>query len=84
MAELKRDSTPLGDKFSLETVIQGLSEDLAALRSGKISVDDARVRAELAKQVFNGVRLVVSAQKYLSQQARLVSGVDNPSSLTGE
>jgi hypothetical protein len=43
------------------------------LRQGKISVEDARVRAELAKQVMNGLRLVINAQKYLEARARLVS-----------
>ena len=64
------DATPLGDRFDLETVINGLASDLEALRAGRISVADARARAEMAKQLMNGVRLVISGQKYLEERAR--------------
>lgn len=67
---MARDSgaAPLTERFSLDAVINGLAGDLAALRAGRISIEDARVRADLAKQIFNGVRLVVNAQKYLEMR----------------
>jgi hypothetical protein len=74
MAAIGRDpSSPLSERFSLDAVILGLAEDLASLRAGQISVEDARVRAELAKQLMNGVRLVINAQKFLERGARLVA-----------
>lgn len=63
-------ASPLAERFSLEDLINGMVADLAALRQGTISVEDARVRAEMTKQALNGVRLVVNAQKYLEQRAR--------------
>lgn len=69
-----REATPLTDQFSLDTVINGLASDLDALRNGKISVDDARVRAELGKQILNGVRLVIKGQQFLAQRALPVGG----------
>jgi len=70
---LKRDTTPLNDCFNLVRIVNSLASDLEELRAHKISVDDARARADLAKQIFNGVRLVVSAQKFISEQAKLIS-----------
>jgi hypothetical protein len=68
----RNDTSPLAERFSLDEVVNGLADDLRALRAGRISVEDARVRAELAKQIMNGVRLVINASKYLSEGARLV------------
>lgn len=72
VAESKSDTSPIADHFSIETVIAGISADLRSLRAGDISVEDARTRAELAKQFFNGVRLVISAQKFLATNAKLI------------
>jgi len=68
-ADPRSDASPLNERFSLDSVINGLAGDLTALRAGKISVEDARVRAELAKQILNGVRTVVNAQKFLEGRA---------------
>jgi hypothetical protein len=73
---LMRDATPLSERFSVEAMIGGLADDLAALRGGQISVEDARVRAELAKQFLNGVRLVVNAQKFLAANAKEIQAKD--------
>lgn len=69
------ESAPLAEKFSLDDVILGLASDLRALRAGSISVPDAKVRADLAKQIFNGVRLVIAARKVMEKGARDVSGL---------
>lgn len=69
MDSARSEASPLGERFNLDSVISGLAADLDQLRAGQISVDDARVRAELAKQIMNGVRLVVNAQKYLEGRA---------------
>lgn len=78
-SESRSEASPLSERFSLDAVIHGLASDLEALRAGRMSVDAARASAELAKQLFNGVRLVVNAQRMLEQRAELL-----PSPLAGE
>jgi len=80
MANTGRDeAAPLSDHFSIDAIIGGLASDLSNLRAGTISVEDARVRAELAKQIFNGVRMVINAQKFLSVNAKQISAAAPPS-----
>lgn len=64
------DASPLNERFDLETVISGLASDMVAVREGRMSVDAARANADLAKQLFNGVRLIVTAQRTLEAQAK--------------
>jgi hypothetical protein len=64
------NATPLAEKFSLADIINGLSDDLKARRAGSITIEDARVRAEMAKQIICGVRLYVQAQKMLEGQLK--------------
>lgn len=59
-------STPVSDALGIRGVIDGLATDLQDLRDGKISPVDAMARAHLAKQFFNGARLVLLAMKDLS------------------
>lgn len=63
------DIQPVADKLNLDEVIRGLCTDLDALRGGKISVQDAIARSLLAKQIFNGVRIYLSATKMLASTA---------------
>lgn len=69
---------PVADRFSMDDVINGIASDLADLRSGTITVEQARVRAELAKQYLAGVRLVFTAQKFLQEQAKLIAPDEKP------
>ncbi len=64
--------TDAGSKYSLEAIVQGIADDLLALRAGTISVKDAQARALLAKQYMNGVRLVLNARNSLEQSARKI------------
>ena len=57
--------SPVSDGLGLREIILGLADDLKALRSSKISANDALARAALAKQIFNGVRLYLLASKFL-------------------
>jgi len=66
------ETSPLGDRFDLEAVIRGLASDLVSVRSGTMTVDAARANAEIAKQLFNGVRLVVNVQRTLESNARQI------------
>lgn len=59
----------LADGLNLADLIQGLANDLKDLRAGRISVRDARARAELARQILRGVHYVVTAQKFIAGQA---------------
>lgn len=65
------DSGPrdLGEKLGLPDIVFGIANDLKALREGRISIRDARARAELARELLRAVRLVVDAQKYIEGQA---------------
>jgi hypothetical protein len=56
--------------LGLDSVIRGLCTDLEKLREGKIAVNDAIARSLLAKQIFNGVRIYLSASKLLASSAR--------------
>jgi hypothetical protein len=63
MPERDYKSTPVSDALGIRGVIDGLATDLQDLRAGKISPVDAMARAHLAKQFFNGARLVLMAIK---------------------
>lgn len=65
--------TPVADRLDLDKVIKGLSTDLELLRAGKISVNDAVARSLLAKQIFNGVRIYLSATKLLASNATQIA-----------
>ncbi len=76
--ESSQTSTPeLPPNLSIEAVISGLASDLESLRSGRISVQQAQAAANLGKQVFNGMKLVVSARKMLSDAANEVPKVES-------
>lgn len=70
MANANADVGPLTERFDLMKFTDGLIGDLQRLRNGEISVQDARARAELARQVLRSVALVVTAQKFLADHAR--------------
>lgn len=50
-------------------ITSGILDDLDKLRSGEISVSDARARADLARQALRAVGYVLQAQKLLSDAA---------------
>lgn len=68
------DEGPLSKRFHLTTFTDDLIRDLELLRKGKISIRDAAVRADLAKQVLRAVGLIVTAQKYIESQAIQIRG----------
>ncbi len=70
MAARDYESAPVSERLDLDNVIRGLCEDLALLRAGKIAVNDAIARSLLAKQIFNGVRIYLSASKLLTGAAQ--------------
>lgn len=74
MSDVK-ETGPLTDRFNLMEFTDSLILDLQALRAGRISVKDAMARAEIAKQVLRSVGFVVTAQKYLSENAKPVKEI---------
>lgn len=66
---LSKEPSPLAESLNLVTLIADLMGDLRQLREGTISTRDARVRAELARQILRGVHYVILAQKYLEGHA---------------
>lgn len=63
-------TAPMAERFNLMQFTDSLIVDLEMLRAGKISIRDAAVRADLAKQVLRAVGLVVTAQKFLEGNAK--------------
>lgn len=70
------DEGPLSKRFHLTMFTDDLIRDLDLLRAGKISIRDAAVRADLARQVLRAVALIVTAQKYIESQAIQIRGPD--------
>ena len=70
----KRDyeSQPASDALGLDDVIKGLAQDLNDLRAKRISIQDAHARAAIAKQLFNGCRIYLQAEKTLQEKAKPV------------
>lgn len=68
MAERDYKSTPVADALGLMAVIDGLAHDLQQLRDGKITAANALARAALAKQLFNGVRLFMTAHQLAKRE----------------
>lgn len=63
-------SAPVSDALGMGDIIKGLTGDLEELRAGRISVNDALARSQLAKQIFNGFRLYLNGSKMLSDMAK--------------
>lgn len=62
------DGTTLPESLGIDAVIRGLGDDLIALREGRISNNDARARADVAKQIMAGFRLVLQGQKFIDSR----------------
>lgn len=63
----------INERFQIDALINDLAGDLRELRAGRISIREAKARAELAKQILRGVHYVVTAQKYLGDRAREIA-----------
>lgn len=70
MTERDYKSTPVSDALGIRAVIDGLASDLQDLRNNVINPQDAMARAAIAKQFFNGARLVLFAMKELREHER--------------
>lgn len=62
------ETGPITQRFNLEDVVAGLVKDLSLLRAGKITVNDAKTRGELGKQILRGVGLFLQGEKMLDMK----------------
>lgn len=69
---------PLDGLVNYREFLSGLVGDLAELRSGTITVAQARARAEIAKQIVRGVAVGLDAQRLLMDLAKPVKGLAAP------
>ncbi len=65
----RRASKTLSERFNLDEIIVGLAADLRELRAGKLPLPNARLRAELAREILRGVKLTIDAQKFMESRA---------------
>ena len=70
------ENADIGEAFDVPAIIRGLHGDLVALRNGTITVKEAQTRADLAKQIFNGLRLFVQTQRFLSEKAKKITAIE--------
>ncbi len=64
------EMTELGGVLDMAAFTRGLVNDLQLLREGKITTQQARARAELARQALRAVGYLVSANRYLLEHAK--------------
>lgn len=84
MRDRDYQAAPLSERLGLGDIISGLAGDIVELREGKITVNDALARAQLAKQVFNGVRIYMNGAKLLEQNAKALNVTKTPIQTTGQ
>ena len=84
MPERDYKSTPVSDALGIRGVIDGLATDLQDLRAGRISPVDAMARAHLAKQFFNGARLVLMAIKEIDRPKEQKNAITGETLTGGE
>ena len=58
----------------LSTFTRELIQDLKDLRAGKITAPEARVRAQLAREVLRSVHLQLQGLKHLAGKAKRIAG----------
>lgn len=66
----------LDEQFDIAAIVRGLASDLQRVRDGTMTIQQASAQAELAKQLFNGLRLVIQARKFLDAEMKAV-GITN-------
>lgn len=62
--------------IELNEVTAGLAEDLKALRAGKITNADGRVRAQLGREILRGFHLDLEGLKFVTASAKAVERLE--------
>lgn len=78
MSEPAQENAPNVDAgvpadLDLAQFTKDLIGDLNGLRAGRVSIQQARATAELARQIIRAMHLVVSAQRLIEDRARSVN-----------
>ena len=71
-SEAMKNYDTMADRLNMPEFVDGLVQDLKDLRAGKVTPHDARVRAELARQILRGVTLMVQATKFIQSGTKLI------------
>lgn len=64
------------ESTDINTVTLMLIDDLKALRAGKITNTDARVRAQLAREILRSVHLQLEGMKRIEASAKTVRTIE--------
>lgn len=67
------ETTPFSDALGLVEYVRGIFGDLEALRKKEITIEEARVRAQMAEAGLAGVRVILQGQKFLMANAKLLN-----------
>lgn len=65
--------TGIPDGINLAEFTKSLIGDLNGLRSGRVSIQQGRAIAELARQIIRSMHLVVSAQRLIESRAKPIN-----------
>ncbi len=58
------------DARNLATFAHSLMDDLDALRSGKITINEAKARTEMAREILRAFHLNIQAMRFISGHAK--------------
>lgn len=78
MANDMNTAHPLDGLLDYPAFVRAMVDDLKALRSGKITVAQARARGEMAKQIVRAVAVGLDAQKLIMDGAKRIPALDQP------
>lgn len=59
--------------LNIVDMVLGLVADLEGLRSGAITIPQARARSQLAHEIFRGINLVIVGQRMIEGKAKLLN-----------
>lgn len=76
MTDTAEIAAEVAHDFNMSKFTNSLIDDLALLREGKISIEDARARALLAKHILRSVHLVIMGRKFIEQAAPMLASGD--------
>lgn len=76
------DGAELPADLDLIDFTKALIGDLNGLRTGRVTIPQARASAELARQIIRAMHLVVNAQRLIESRAKTVGGEDQDEKTT--
>jgi hypothetical protein len=64
--------------LNIADIVVGLVKDLEGLRSGAVTIPQARARSQLAHEIFRGINLVIVGQRIIEGNARMLNAPSAP------